>query len=247
MLFLYKKRQEHPFLWYYEKAIVGVKGICMVDRIERILRQLDDEYGIDTTCYLNYETPWQLLVATILSARCTDHRVNIITNELFKKYTDIESLAYADANELEQWIRSAGFTKQKTKSIIGSMKLLHEGYADVMPSDIDVLTTFPGVGRKTANVVRGHIFNIPSIVVDTHVSRISQRLGITTENDPVRIEYDLMKKLPMDHWILWNKQLIAHGRSVCKAVKSLCRECILKEECKWQLANEKVNADNRIG
>lgn len=201
------------------------------ERIEKILCKLDDKYGTDYICYLDHDSAWQLLIATILSAQCTDARVNIVTKDLFTKYPDIEAFANADLQELEEDIRPTGFFHNKAKNIIGCCKMLMEEHNGVVPSDIVLLTKLPGVGRKTANVIRGNIYDIPSIVVDTHVKRISYKLGVTKETDPVKIEYDLMKKLPKDHWILWNIHIITLGRTICKAVNPDCKNCFLREEC----------------
>lgn len=203
----------------------------MTKRTSEILNILDEMYGTENICYLNHENPWQLLIATILSAQCTDARVNIVTDSLFKKYTSIEAFANASLEELEKDIKPAGFQHSKATNIIGCCKKLHYEYNDTVPSDINDLTSLPGVGRKTANVIRGNIFNIPSVVVDTHVKRISYKLGLTKENDPVKIEYDLMKKLPEDHWILYNIQIITFGRDICKAVKPECERCKLQKYC----------------
>ena len=201
------------------------------DRINEIWRRLDGEYGTEYVCYLEHENAWQLLFATILSAQCTDARVNIVTKDLFVKYPDIESFAEADQGELERDIHSTGFYHNKAKNIIACAKVLRDEYGGEVPSDLDALTKLPGVGRKTANVIRGNIYDIPSIVVDTHVKRISNKLGITKESDPEKIEYDLMKKLPKDHWILWNIHIITLGRTICKAINPNCTECFLSDVC----------------
>ena len=202
------------------------------ERIQNILDRLDSEYGTDYVCYLEHQNAWQLLIATILSAQCTDARVNIVTKDLFVKYPDIEAFAEADLKELEQDIHSTGFYHNKAANIIACCKVLRDEYGGEVPSEIDKLTRLPGVGRKTANVIRGNIYNIPSIVVDTHVKRISGKLGITKETDPEKIEYDLMKKLPKDHWILWNIHIITLGRTICKAQNPNCSECFLSDLCK---------------
>lgn len=166
------------------------------ERISHILSALDKEYGTDFICYLNYETPWQLLIAVILSAQCTDARVNIVTADLFKKYPTIKDFAAADLKELEQDIRSIGFYHMKAKNIIQCAKRLVEEYGGIVPEKMEDLLTLAGVGRKTANVIRGNIYHVPSIVVDTHVKRISRKLGLTKETEPEKIESDLMKILP---------------------------------------------------
>lgn len=200
-------------------------------RIEKILELLDKEYGTDYRCFLDHDNAYQLLIATMLSAQCTDARVNIVTRDLFKKYPDVYAFANADIKELERDIYSTGFYKNKAKNIISCSKELIEKYDGQVPSDIDELISLAGVGRKTANVIRGNIYDIPSIVVDTHVKRISRKLGLTKEEDPVKIEYDLMKKLPKDHWILWNIDIITLGRTICKAPTPNCSECFLKDVC----------------
>lgn len=202
------------------------------DRINRILEILDREYGTEYKCYLNHDNAWQLLFATILSAQCTDARVNIVTKDLFVKYPDLQAFADADIRELENYIRPTGFFRNKAANIKECAKALLERFDGKVPSDIDDLTSLPGVGRKTANVIRGNVYNIPSVVVDTHVKRISRKLGITREEDPVKIEFDLMKKLPKDHWILWNIDIIRLGRTICKAPTPKCEECFLKDVCK---------------
>ena len=186
-------------------------------RVRSILDALDREYGTDYRCYLNYETPWQLLIAVILSAQCTDARVNLVTADLFKKYGSLEKFAAADLKELEQDIHSTGF--------------YHKEYGGQVPSDIKDLTGLAGVGRKTANVIRGNIYHIPSIVVDTHVKRISRKLGLAVSEDPEKIEYELMEVLPRDHWILWNIHIITLGRTICTARKPKCEECFLRQFC----------------
>ncbi len=201
-------------------------------RTEEILRRLDEVYGTEYVCYLNHENPWQLLIAVILSAQCTDARVNIVTKDLFVKYDTLEKFARADLKELEKDIHSTGFYHNKAKNIIGCAKRLVEVYGGEVPSQLEDLLTLPGVGRKTANVIRGNIYNDPSIVVDTHVKRISNRLGFTKEEDPEKIEYDLMKKLPKEHWILYNIQIIAFGRSICFARSPQCQGCFLYDLCK---------------
>jgi len=203
----------------------------MTKRTKEILDLLDEKYSREYKCYLNYETPWQLLIATMLSAQCTDARVNIVTKELFKKYTSVRAFAYADLKELEQDIRTTGFYHNKAKNIIACTRELLEKYDGEVPNDIDELTGLAGVGRKTANVIRGNIYNEASIVVDTHVKRISKRLKLAKKDDPVKIEYELMKVLPKEHWILYNIQIITFGRQICFARNPKCEECFLQEYC----------------
>lgn len=201
------------------------------DRVKRILELLDQEYGTEYRCYLNHETPWQLLIAVIMSAQCTDARVNIVTETLFKKYDTLEKFAAADQRELEQDIHSIGFYHSKAKNIIACCQELVERFGGQVPEQMEDLLTLAGVGRKTANVIRGNIYNEPSIVVDTHVKRISRKLGLAKEEDPEKIEYELMKVLPKDHWILWNIHIITLGRTICTARSPRCRDCFLREEC----------------
>lgn len=204
----------------------------MTKRTKEILDLLDERYGTEYVCYLNYETPWQLLIATMLSAQCTDARVNMVTADLFQKYDTLEKFAYADLAELEQDIKPTGFYHNKAKNIIACTRALVETYGGEVPNDLEALTSLAGVGRKTANVIRGNIYHEPSVVVDTHVKRISRRLGMTKEEDPVKIEYDLMKKLPKDHWILWNIHIITFGRTICTARNPKCEQCFLTKYCK---------------
>lgn len=201
------------------------------ERTLEILKRLDEVYGTEYICYLNHETPWQLLIAVILSAQCTDARVNIVTKDLFVKYDSLEKFAEADLKELEKDIHSTGFYHNKAKNIIGCAKRLLEVYHGEVPSALEDLLTLPGVGRKTANVIRGNIYNEPSIVVDTHVKRISNRLGFTNEQNPEKIEFELMQKLPKDHWILYNIQIISFGRTICYARSPKCSTCFLCDLC----------------
>ena len=201
------------------------------EKIKKILFLLDEYYPTDTKCYLYYGKAYELLIATILSAQCTDDRVNIVTKDLFVKYPDLEAFANADSLELEKDIHSTGFFRTKAKNIIKTANVLVKEYNKEVPSDIEKLTALPGVGRKTANVVRGHVYGIPSIVVDTHVKRVSNRLGLAKSGDPEKIEFELMKILPKKHWIRYNTQVIAHGRKICKSQKPLCDECFLREYC----------------
>jgi len=203
----------------------------MKKRTGEILRLLTEEYGMEYKCYLNHENAWQLLIATMLSAQCTDARVNMVTADLFQKYPSVEAFATADLKELEQDIHSTGFYRNKAKNIISCCRDLLEKYDGEVPSGIEELTGLAGVGRKTANVIRGNIFHDPSIVVDTHVKRISRKLGLTKEEDPVKIEFDLMKELPKDYWILWNIHIIRLGRTICKAPTPKCEDCFLSSVC----------------
>lgn len=204
----------------------------MKKRTRQILDILDEQYGTEYRCYLNYETPWQLLIATMLSAQCTDARVNIVTESLFKKYPSALAFASADLEELEQDIKPTGFYHNKAKNIISCMKDIVDKYDGEVPKSLEELTSLAGVGRKTANVIRGNIYHEPSVVVDTHVKRISNRLGLTKNQEPEKIEQDLMKELPKDHWILYNIQIITFGRTICTARSPRCEECFLQKYCK---------------
>jgi len=212
------------------------------EQIDQIIERLKQEYGTEYVCYLEHENAWQLLIATILSAQCTDARVNIVTRDLFVKYPDLDSFAAADLKELEQDIHSTGFYHNKAKNIIACARELVEKYDGEVPSDLEALTGLAGVGRKTANVIRGNIYHQPSIVVDTHVKRITKKLGLTKEEDPVKVEYDLMEKLPEDFWILWNIHIIRLGRSICVARNPKCEECFLKDLCKDYEVRQKKQA-----
>lgn len=200
-------------------------------QVAEICRILNETYGTDYKCYLNHENAWQLLIATMLSAQCTDARVNIVTKDLFVKYPTLQAFADADIKELEKDIYSTGFYNNKAKNIIGCAKKLISEYGGEVPSDIESLTKLDGVGRKTANVIRGNIYHEPSIVVDTHVKRISRLLGLTDSDDPVKIEHELMEKLPKEQWILYNIQIITLGRTICIARRPKCAECALNRVC----------------
>ncbi len=214
-------------------------------RVTRVLAALDQEYGTEYICYLNHETPWQLLIAVILSAQCTDARVNMVTADLFQKYDSPEKFADAHLKELEQDIHSLGFYHMKAKNIISCCKDLVEKYGGEVPKTMEELTGLAGVGRKTANVILGNIYNQPSIVVDTHVKRISKKLGFAKSDDPEKIEYELMEILPREHWILWNIQIITLGRSICIARSPKCRDCFLKELCPSAVTGENEERKNK--
>ena len=203
------------------------------ERVQKILDLLDENYTREYKCFLDHETPWQLLIATMLSAQCTDERVNMVTKTLFVKYPSLEAFANADITELEKDIHSTGFYRNKARNIISCSRTLVREYNSEVPNDLEALIQLAGVGRKTANVVRGNIFGVQSIVVDTHVKRISNKLGLTKEEDPEKIEFDLMKVLPREHWILYNIQIITHGRGLCTAKNPKCHECFLRPYCKW--------------
>lgn len=200
-------------------------------RVQKILEILDRTYP-DARTALHHRTPWELLVATILSAQCTDERVNQVTPGLFQKYPTVHDFAHANLKELAQDIRSTGFFNNKAKAIIGAAKKIVEDFGGEVPRTMEEMLTLPGVARKTANVVLGAAYGIPSgIVVDTHVQRVSRRLGLTQQKDPVKIEQDLMQIIPKDRWIRFSFQLIDHGRRYCKARRPLCQECPLESLC----------------
>lgn len=186
----------------------------------------------DAPCTLNYATPVQLLVATILSAQCTDERVNLVTPELFRRFPDAAALAKAEVEELEGLIRSTGFFRNKAKNIQAACALLVRDFNGQVPASMEQLLKLPGVARKTANVVLAHAYNINAgVTVDTHVKRLSDRLGLTEYTDPIRIERDLMRLLPQPDWENWSIRLVYHGRLVCKARSPQCDACILADLC----------------
>src|SRR5580692_7333824 len=200
-------------------------------RVAAILAKLDEAYPA-ATCELKHDNAFQLLISTILSAQCTDVRVNQVAETLYKKYPTPEAFAHANPSELEQEIRPTGFFRNKTKSIMGASKAIIERFGGQVPRTMEELLTVPGAARKTANVVLGTAFGIASgIVVDTHVIRISKRLDLTRNEDPKKIEQDLMKVIPKEKWILFSHQIIWHGRRVCLARKPKCMECNLEKIC----------------
>jgi len=201
------------------------------DRVGEILTRLDRLYP-KVTCALTHSSAWELLVATILSAQSTDANVNRVTPELFRKYPTVEAFAALTPEQLEPDVRSTGFFRNKSKSVVGAAKKLVTEFGGQVPDDMDKLLTLPGVARKTANVVLGSWFNkAVGVVVDTHVHRISRRLELTKENDPPKIEQDLMRVIPQDKWILFSHQIIHHGRSLCVARKPKCADCPLETLC----------------
>lgn len=200
-------------------------------RVAAILAKLDEAYP-NATCELNHKNAFELLIATILSAQCTDVRVNQVTETLFKKYPDAKAFAYANPSELEQEIRPTGFFRNKTKSVMGAGKGILENFGGEVPRTMEEILTLPGVARKTGNVVLGTAYGIPSgIVVDTHVQRIANRLDLTHNEDPKKIELDLMQVIPKEKWIQFSHQIIWHGRRVCQARKPKCVECNMESLC----------------
>lgn len=201
------------------------------DRVREIIRLLKAEYPVSRTA-LKYNAPWQLLIATILSAQSTDKRVNMVTEKLFRKYPGLEDIAAADINELEQDIKSTGFYRQKALNILNGSKILLKDFNGEVPRSMEELITLPGVARKTANVVLSSAYGITEgIAVDTHVKRLSFRLGLTLHTDPNRIERDLMKLAPREEWNDLSMRLILHGRNVCHARKPNHDICILEHLC----------------
>lgn len=206
---------------------------CSAQKLKalELLTRLKDLYP-DATCSLTYDTPVQLLVATILSAQCTDERVNQVTPALFATFPDAPALAAAERQDLEVLIRSTGFYRNKAKHIQGACQKIVSDFDGQVPSQMDLLLTLPGVARKTANVVLAHGYGIKmGVTVDTHVKRLSNRLGLTRHQDPVKIEQDLMKLLPQEDWENWSIRLIYHGRAVCTARKPMCDRCSLADLC----------------
>lgn len=213
------------------------------ERVTRIVEILNDTYTTEYKCYLNHENAWQLLIATMLSAQCTDARVNIVTKDLFVKYPNLEAFANCDLKELEKDIYSTGFYKNKARNIKACARKLLDEYGGEVPRNIEDLTRLDGVGRKTANVIRGNIFHEPSVVVDTHVKRISKKLGLSKSDDPEVVEQELMKVLPKEQWILYNIQIITHGRTICTARNPKCEQCPLQEVCKDYQMRVRKNAN----
>jgi len=203
-------------------------------RAVEINRRLTERYP-DAKCSLDFTTPFELLIATILAAQSTDARVNIVTKSLFRRYPDPKTFAEADLVEMETAVKQTGFYRNKAKAVIQCAKAIMEKHGGQVPRSMDELTALPGVGRKTANVVLGNAFGTPvGIVVDTHVGRLSFRLGLTSNIDPVKIEQDLVPLLPREEWTAFAHRLIDHGRAICIARKPLCEECLLNDLCPKQ-------------
>ncbi len=208
-----------------------LRGAALERQATEILRRLLAEYP-DAHCALDFRNPYQLLVATILSAQCTDKRVNMVTPAFFKKYPTARALAGARRDDVETLIKSTGFFRNKAKSLVGMATAVAEEHRGRIPDTMDELTHLPGVGRKTANVVLGNAFDKnEGIVVDTHVTRLAQRLGLTGEKDPVKIEQALMPLFPRERWAILSHLLIEHGRRICDARKPRCGECVLSDIC----------------
>jgi endonuclease-3 len=199
-------------------------------RVRRVLRGLAKLYP-SAKCALDYQNPLQLLIATILSAQCTDVRVNLVTPALFARYLDAQAFADADLRELEKAIQSTGFFRAKARNIQAACKAIVEKHGGKVPRTMEELTQLPGVGRKTANVILGNAFDVPGITVDTHVRRLSQRLGLTRQDDPVKIEMELNAVVPPEEWTMFSHRMIFHGRQVCHARKPNCPGCLLNKDC----------------
>ncbi|MBN22858.1 MAG: endonuclease III [Bdellovibrionaceae bacterium] len=199
-------------------------------RMKRILKALKKEYP-ESKCSLYYETPFQLLVATILSAQCTDARVNQVTPVLFAQYPDAYSMSQTTQKKIEKIIRSTGFYQSKAKSLLSTSKDLVEFHGGEVPKDLDALIELRGVGRKTANVVLGEAYGIPGLVVDTHVGRISRRMGFTDATNPVIVEREMMEIVPKKDWVIYSHLLIDHGRAVCTSRKAKCDDCVFWQDC----------------
>jgi endonuclease-3 len=202
------------------------------EKMGPILELLDRHYP-RAHCTLDFQTPLQLLVATVLSAQCTDERVNQVTPALFRKYPDARACAQAPQEELEEAIRSTGFYRNKAKALQAICRGLVEKFGGQVPPSLEELVKLPGIGRKTANVVLGNAFGIPGIVVDTHLGRVAQRLGLTANQDPVKIEFDLMALVPREKWTAFSHQMIWHGRAICTARKPRCPTCPLLPFCDY--------------
>lgn len=203
------------------------------ERVKFVLEKLEEKFG-KSKCALNYDTPFELLVAVILSAQCTDKRVNIVTEAMFKEYNTPEQFATMDIEKIEELIKSTGFYRNKAKNIQKASQQLLEKYNGELPQEMDKLLELGGVGRKTANVVRGEVWGLADgITVDTHVKRITNLLGLTEEQDPIKIERDLMKIVPKKSWIDFSHYIILQGRDKCIARRPKCDECEIKEACKY--------------
>ena len=217
-----------------ETAPAGRRPLAPLTRLRRRVRGILEELARlypDARCALDYETPLQLLVATILSAQCTDRRVNLITPALFARYPDAAAFASARQAELEGLIQSTGFFRNKAANIIACCREIVAKHGGQVPATMEELVPLAGVGRKTANVVLGNAFGVPGIPVDTHVGRLSQRLGLTAETNPVKIERDLMEVIPREEWSMFAHRMIYHGRQVCHARKPRCEGCGLAKQC----------------
>lgn len=224
--------QSRLFLGFSLKGSMAKESkTALKARVQVILELLKRDYP-DAHCALDHQTPEQLLIATVLSAQCTDERVNKVTPALFKKFPTMKDMAGAEVGEIEKLIHSTGFYRNKAKNIKALATTLSEKYDGRVPPDLDVLVNLPGVGRKTANVVLGNSFGLATgVVVDTHVQRLSTRLALTVAKQPVPIERDLMRLVPPQDWVQFSHWLITHGRLICKARKPMCDKCFLSDDC----------------
>lgn len=204
-------------------------------KVAEIIKIFNELYP-DAECSLKYKDPLQLLIATQLAAQCTDARVNMVTKTLFEKYKDVHDFASADLSELEQDIKSTGFYRNKALNIKKCCNMIIDEFKGAVPNNMESLLKLPGVGRKTANLVLGDIFGIPGIVVDTHAKRLSNRIGLTQNDDPTKIEMDLIRIIPEESWSSFCHQLVYHGRAVCNARKPKCNECRIKDYCDYGAA-----------
>ena len=206
----------------------------MTKRIAEILKRLDEAYGTEYVCYLNHETPWQLLIAVILSAQCTDARVNVVVEGLFEKYPSVEALAAADVEDIEAIVRPCGLGKSKARDISACMKMLRDEYDGKVPDDFNALLKLPGVGRKSANLIMGDVFGKPAIVTDTHCIRLTNRMGLVGGiKEPKKVEMELWKLVPPEEGSDFCHRLVMHGREICTArTKPYCDRCCLNDICK---------------
>lgn len=202
------------------------------ERIDNLIRLLEAEYG-RAVCTLEYANPLHLLVSTQLAAQCTDERVNMVTPALFERFPTAVDLMNADLPELEELIRSTGFFRNKARNIKACCERIVTHFNGEVPGTMEELLSLPGVGRKTANVVLGEIFHVPGIIVDTHAGRLSRRIGLSSNTDPVKVEEDLMKIIPRDKWTVFSHWLVSHGRAVCNARKPECERCTIKPFCNY--------------
>lgn len=206
--------------------------VALKKKVSKVSKKLFETYP-EATCSLDYQEPLQLLIATILAAQCTDPRVNIVTKELFQKYEGIEDFANANIEELEQDIKSTGFYRNKAKNIIACCNKLIREHDGKVPDNMEDLTALPGVGRKTANVILSNIYDIPGVIVDTHCIRLSNRIGLSEQENPVRLEKELMEIIPRKDWAKFSNNLVYHGRAICDARKPKCELCPISRDCKY--------------
>lgn len=202
------------------------------ERVIEIIKVFDKIYS-DADCTLDYKDPLQLLISTQLAAQCTDARVNIVAQSLYQKYKNVYDFANADLNELEQDIKPTGFYHNKARNIKDACRMIIDKFDGKVPDNLEDLLTLPGVGRKTANLVLGDIYGIPGIVIDTHAKRLSNRIGLSFNEDPKKIEFDLMEVVPKENWSKFCHQLVYHGRAVCKARKPECAKCEIRKYCDY--------------